>query len=256
MNTYLVQVTQSNTTYGADIAELFRYRANEHGLFIQDRLTPIPRLVLNLGLRYETNSSYQPASCRPVTQFAPEECYGAGDGAVVRVVLSAPQRRLRRDRRRPDGAEVLGQPLQPAAQHQHHRAAEPDGGRQYGHQRSAVMGRRQQRSHSAVERDRAVARLRLRRRQRPLRGRSEAAGLERVHVRIPARAARRCRSVGRLHLPADPPEHCRDRHHSDARIVGRTDHGDRTNQRRSRPGVAARHRATARACSTTRRRWI
>jgi hypothetical protein len=75
VNTYLVQVTQSNTTYGADIAELFRYRANEHGLFIQDRWTPISRLVLNLGLRYETNSSYQPASCRPVTQFAPEECY-------------------------------------------------------------------------------------------------------------------------------------------------------------------------------------
>jgi hypothetical protein len=76
VNTYLVQVTQSNTTYGADIDELFRYRADEHGLFVQDRWTPISRLVLNLGLRYETNASYQPASCRPVTQFAPAECYG------------------------------------------------------------------------------------------------------------------------------------------------------------------------------------
>ena len=40
VNTYLVQVTQSDTTYGADIDELFRYRANEQGLFIQDRWTP------------------------------------------------------------------------------------------------------------------------------------------------------------------------------------------------------------------------
>ena len=43
VNTYLVQVTQSDTTYGADIDELFRYRANEHGLFIQDRWTPIAK---------------------------------------------------------------------------------------------------------------------------------------------------------------------------------------------------------------------
>lgn len=76
VNTYLVQITQSDTTYGADIDELFRYRADEQGLFIQDRYTPVRRLVLNLGLRYETSASYQPATCRPVTQFAPEECYG------------------------------------------------------------------------------------------------------------------------------------------------------------------------------------
>ena len=75
VNTYLVQVTQSDTTYGADIPELFRYRADEHGLFIQDRWTPIRKLVLNLGMRYETSSSYQPATCRPLTQFAPEACY-------------------------------------------------------------------------------------------------------------------------------------------------------------------------------------
>jgi hypothetical protein len=75
VNTYLVQVTQSDTTYGADIAELFRYEASEHGLFVQDRFTPIRKLVLNLGMRYETSSSFQPGTCRPVTQFAPEACY-------------------------------------------------------------------------------------------------------------------------------------------------------------------------------------
>ena len=75
VNTYLVQVTQSDTTYGADIDELFRYRANEQGLFIQDRWTPTRKLVLNVGLRWDTSSSYQPATCRPVTEFAPEQCY-------------------------------------------------------------------------------------------------------------------------------------------------------------------------------------
>ena len=75
VNTYLVQITQSDTTYGADIAELFRYEASEHGLFVQDRWTPIKKLVLNLGMRYETSSSFQPATCRPLTQFAPEQCY-------------------------------------------------------------------------------------------------------------------------------------------------------------------------------------
>jgi hypothetical protein len=75
VNTYLVQVTQSDTTYGADIDELFRYHADEHGLFVQDRWTPISKLVLNLGLRYETSASYQPATCRPETAFAPSQCY-------------------------------------------------------------------------------------------------------------------------------------------------------------------------------------
>lgn len=75
VNTYLVQVTQSDTTYGADIDELFRYEASEHGLFFQDRYTPVKKLVLNLGMRYETSSSFQPATCRPLTQFAPEQCY-------------------------------------------------------------------------------------------------------------------------------------------------------------------------------------
>jgi hypothetical protein len=75
VNTYLVQLTRSDTTYGADIDELFRYRADEHGMFIQDRWTPIRKLVLNLGLRYETSSSFQPATCRPETQFAPGACF-------------------------------------------------------------------------------------------------------------------------------------------------------------------------------------
>jgi hypothetical protein len=75
VNTYLVPVTSSETTYGADIDELYRFRADDHGLFIQDRWTPLRRLVLNLGLRYETNASFQPASCRPDTQWFAGACF-------------------------------------------------------------------------------------------------------------------------------------------------------------------------------------
>jgi hypothetical protein len=75
VNTYLVQVTNSDTTYGADVDELFRFRADEHGLFIQDRWTPMRRLVLNLGVRYETSSSFQPATCRPQTQWFAGACF-------------------------------------------------------------------------------------------------------------------------------------------------------------------------------------
>ena len=75
VNTYLVPVTASDTTYGADIDELYRFRADEHGFFIQDRWTPIRRLALNIGARYETNSSFQPATCRPATQWFGGECF-------------------------------------------------------------------------------------------------------------------------------------------------------------------------------------
>jgi outer membrane receptor protein involved in Fe transport len=75
VNTYLTQITQSDTTYGADIDELFRYRADEHGLFVQDRWTPFRKLVLNVGVRYETSSSFLPATCRPDTQFFPGACF-------------------------------------------------------------------------------------------------------------------------------------------------------------------------------------
>jgi hypothetical protein len=75
VNTYLVQVTNSETTYGADIDELYRNRADDHGFFIQDRWTPMRKLAVNLGLRYETNSSFQPATCRPTTQWFPGACF-------------------------------------------------------------------------------------------------------------------------------------------------------------------------------------
>ncbi len=66
VNTYLVQVTQSDTTYGADISELFRYHADEHGLFIQDRWTPIakarPESRIALRDELELSAGHLPAA--------------------------------------------------------------------------------------------------------------------------------------------------------------------------------------------------
>ena len=95
VNTYLVQVTNSETTYGADIDELFRFRADDHGFFIQDRWTPLRRLVVNLGLRYETNStsSRRHAGKIPVV---PGQCFDGHRAELPRHV-SALQPRVRPD---------------------------------------------------------------------------------------------------------------------------------------------------------------
>ena len=75
VNTYLVPVTKEHNYYGSDIPELFVLRENTHGIYIQDKFTPFRKLVLNLGLRYETSDSWQPATCRPDTEFYPGACF-------------------------------------------------------------------------------------------------------------------------------------------------------------------------------------
>ena len=57
------------------IPMLFTYRAMEQGAFIQDKWTLHRKLVVNLGLRYETNDSWQPPACVPQSQFFAGACY-------------------------------------------------------------------------------------------------------------------------------------------------------------------------------------
>jgi hypothetical protein len=52
-----------------------------HALYIQDRWRPLTRLTLNLGLRFETNYGWQPATCQPETQFVQGQCFAAIQGA-------------------------------------------------------------------------------------------------------------------------------------------------------------------------------
>ena len=52
-----------------------------HAMYIEDRWRPVPRLTLNLGLRFETNYGWQPATCQPETQFVKGQCFSAIEGA-------------------------------------------------------------------------------------------------------------------------------------------------------------------------------
>jgi hypothetical protein len=75
VNTYTLPV-------GADldprdtIGILFSYRAQEHGVYIQDKWAVSRKVVINLGLRFETNKSWQPPACAPKSDFYAGACYG------------------------------------------------------------------------------------------------------------------------------------------------------------------------------------
>ena len=255
VNTYLVQVTQSDTTYGADIDELFRYRADEHGLFIQDRWTPMRKLVLNLGLRYETSSSYQPATCRPVTQFAPEPCYDkvtapsfrdlsprfnmvydlTGDG---RTALKFAANRYNQ----PINISMIER-LNPVAVGNNVTSDQ----RSWNDANGDLIPQSNEIGPSpgyvfVGANGRYADDL-----KRPV---SNEYTVE-IQRELPQNMVL---SAGYTHRQT-APEHRRDRHGPDARVMGRADYRHRSHQRRGRPGLAPRHRQTALDCSTTPPRW-
>jgi hypothetical protein len=53
----------------------------DQAVYVQDKWTPIRRLVLNLGIRYETNYGWQPATCQPDTTFVTGRCFNEVSGA-------------------------------------------------------------------------------------------------------------------------------------------------------------------------------
>lgn len=77
VNTLLVPVTtvDEGLQIPSDIPVLYSYRENINGAYVQDKWTPWRKLVLNLGLRYETSASWMDPTCRPATAFAPAACY-------------------------------------------------------------------------------------------------------------------------------------------------------------------------------------
>jgi len=52
-----------------------------HAVYVQDRWRPLRKLTLNVGLRFETNYGWQPATCQPATQFVAGQCFAAIEGA-------------------------------------------------------------------------------------------------------------------------------------------------------------------------------
>ena len=52
-----------------------------HAVYVQDKWRPARKLTLNLGLRFETNYGWQPATCQPQTEFVTGQCFSAIEGA-------------------------------------------------------------------------------------------------------------------------------------------------------------------------------
>jgi hypothetical protein len=72
-------VPDSVNTYNTPVG--YSNRDSEHGVYIQDRWTPVRKLALTMGLRYETNNGWQFASCQATTQFVQGRCFEAIKGA-------------------------------------------------------------------------------------------------------------------------------------------------------------------------------
>jgi hypothetical protein len=72
-------VPDSVNTYNTPFS--FEEWDRDQALYIQDKWTPTRRLVLNLGLRFETNYGWQPATCQDQATFVPARCFDAINGA-------------------------------------------------------------------------------------------------------------------------------------------------------------------------------
>jgi hypothetical protein len=77
VNTYNVPITSTSSK----IPVAFEPWARDHGVYIQDKWTPTPKLTVNLGLRFETTYGWLPATCRPDTTFVGGQCFPEIQGA-------------------------------------------------------------------------------------------------------------------------------------------------------------------------------
>lgn len=77
VNTYNVPIT--STTTKIPVAYEPSYR--DHGVYIQDKWTPIHKLTINAGLRFETTYGWQPAACQVETIFVAAQCFPEIKGA-------------------------------------------------------------------------------------------------------------------------------------------------------------------------------
>ncbi len=192
VNTYLVQVTQ----FGHDLRRRHRRAVPVPGR--RARLVHPGSMDADSQARAESRLALRdelelPAGhLPPDTQFFPGACFDKIDGAVVQGRVAAIQPGLRPHGRRPNGAQIRGEPLQPADQHQHHRAAEPcrdaSTTSARGATRTTTASRRSTRSDRRPDTC-SPASTRVRRR-------SAAPGVERVHRRDPAPAAAEHRVLG------------------------------------------------------------
>jgi len=70
-------VPDSVRTYNTPTSIL--QRIQEHGVFVQDKWTPVRKLTINMGARLDRTTSWQPAECQPQTIFIAGSCFAAID---------------------------------------------------------------------------------------------------------------------------------------------------------------------------------
>jgi Carboxypeptidase regulatory-like domain len=77
VNTYNVPITSTSTKI--PVAYEPKYRDN--GLYVQDKWTPMRKLTVNAGLRFETTYGWLPAACQVETIFVAARCFPEIKGA-------------------------------------------------------------------------------------------------------------------------------------------------------------------------------
>ncbi len=75
--TYSVPITSTSSR----IPVAFELWDRDTGLYVQDKWTPIRKLTINAGVRFETNYGWQPAGCRTETTFVSAVCFPEIQGA-------------------------------------------------------------------------------------------------------------------------------------------------------------------------------
>ena len=72
-------VPDSVNTYNTPVS--YMDYDSSHSVYVQDKWRPTRKLTLNLGLRFETNYGWQPATCQVQTTFVQAQCFPAVQGA-------------------------------------------------------------------------------------------------------------------------------------------------------------------------------
>ena len=114
VRTYNVAIYDPATA--RDVEPLFTQGNREQGYYIQDKWTPTRKLVINFGVRFESNYGWQDATCQPVTVFfTTRQVLRRDQGrAGSQERPAAFRRRLRPAGRWQDGDQVRREPLRPA----------------------------------------------------------------------------------------------------------------------------------------------
>ena len=77
VNTYNVPITSTLTRIPVAYEPSYR----DNGLYVQDKWTPMRKLTVNAGLRFETTYGWQPAACQVDTIFVAAQCFPEIKGA-------------------------------------------------------------------------------------------------------------------------------------------------------------------------------